>query len=113
MLSKKDLESIRTIIQEELKEALTCEVQYEKFDKERGMKELKTEKWFLPEWLMYHQPELIGAIRGMQADVGKTNNRILDISNLISTYTFVPDDTKKIIKEEVIQIEIEGNPCKQ
>ena len=48
MLSKKDLNEIRTIIQEELKAALTIEVQYEKFNKDKGAKELKIEKHFLP-----------------------------------------------------------------
>jgi len=79
MLSKKDLDQIRTIIQEELKAALTIEVQYEKYDKEKGMKELKTEKHFLPEWLVDLQPYLIGALRGMQEDCNKVNNKTLDI----------------------------------
>lgn len=118
MLSKKDLDNIRTIIQEELKEALTIEVQMEKFDKERGMKELKTEKRFLPEWLVYLQPELIGVLQGLQVDIGKARNKmigtaenvglliqIISQSEQFLDYKFVPDTVEKIAKEEVALIE--------
>lgn len=122
MLSKNDKkwikETIQQIIQQELKEALTIEIQYEKFDKKRGIKELKTEKHFLPEWLAYYQPELIGAIQGMQVDIGKARNKMIGTAEnvrllieIISQaeqfldYKFVPGTVKEIIKEEVAQIE--------
>lgn len=118
MLSKKDLDNIRTIIQEELKEALTIEVQLERFDKERGIKELKWEKRFLPEWLAHYQPELIGVLQGLQVDMGKARNKmigtaenvglliqIISQSEQFLNYKFVPGTVEKIVKEEVALIE--------
>jgi len=87
MLSKKDLEQIRTIIQEELKAAFTVEIQYEKFDKDKGIKELKTEKHFLPEWLVDFQPHLIGALRGMQEDSNKANNKMIGTAANVKALT--------------------------
>ncbi len=78
MLSIADKNRIRSIVQQELKEALTCEVQYEKFDKERGFKEVKNEKVFLPEWWVRYLPEFLGAMRGLQSDTNKANNRMMD-----------------------------------
>ena len=40
MLSKKDLSNIRTIIQEELKDALNIGIKHDKFDKNTGIKEV-------------------------------------------------------------------------
>ncbi len=119
MLSKKDLIQIRTIIQEELKAALTIEIQYEKFDKNKGMKELIVKEFHLSVWLAEQFPNLVGALRGMQADTGKTNNRILTIIDnlkiinktmLDSEKSFkviasMSDKVKEIQQEDIIQIE--------
>ena len=121
MLSKKDYDQIRTIIQEELKAALTIEVQYEKFDKDKGVKELKTEKHFLPAWLVDLQPYLIGALRGMQEDVNKCNNKsigiidnvkvlsqiMIDNENALKCISAMSDKIKEVPQEDIIQIESE------
>ncbi len=98
MLSKKDLEQIRTIIQEELKEALTVEVQYEKFDKIKGMKELKIEKHFMPAWIMDWQPHLIGALRGLQEDANKTNNKMVKTSEVVDKLKNIMLQTEDSLK---------------
>jgi hypothetical protein len=114
MLSKKDLKQIRTIIQEELKAAFTVEIQYEKYDKDKGMKELKTEKHFLPEWLVDLQPHLIGALRGMQEDTNKANNKMINTADNVNKMTeimLLAENSMKCIAalsdktKEVIQIE--------
>ena len=119
MLSKKDLTQIRTIIQEELKAAFTVEIQYEKYDKDKGIKELKTEKWFLPEWLVDLQPHLIGALRGMQEDTNKCNNKSIGIidnvklltnimiqaENSLKCISAMSDKMKQIPKEDIVEIE--------
>lgn len=74
MLSKSD----KKWIKETIYEALTCEVQYEKFDKERGFKEVKNEKVFLPEWWVRYLPEFLGSMRGLQEDTNKANNKMMD-----------------------------------
>lgn len=78
MLSIANKNWIRSTIQQELKEALTCEVEYERFNKERGLKELKNEKVFLPEWWVRYLPEFLGAMRGLQSDTNKANNRMMN-----------------------------------
>jgi len=122
MLSKKDLEQIRTIIQEELKAAFTVEIQYEKYDKEKGMKELKTEKWFLPEWLVDLQPHLIGALRGMQEDTNKANNRMKNTADNVNKMTeimLLAENSMKCIAalsdktKEVLQIESNDSGLRQ
>jgi len=119
MLSKKDLDQIRTIIQEELKDALTIEIKYEKFDKEKGMKELITKKFHLPVWLADQFPHLTGALRGMQADTNKANNRMIDTAvnvqmfnqimldneNALKCIASISDKVKQIPQEELLQIE--------
>jgi len=114
MLTKKDLTQIRTIIQEELKAAFTVEIQYEKFDKDKGIKELKTEKHFLPEWLVDLQPYLIGALRGMQEDTNKANNKMINTADNVKQLTGImiqAEDSLKCIAaisdktKEVVQIE--------
>ncbi len=119
MLSKKDLKEIRTIVQEELKEALTIKIQYEKYNKEKGMKELMVKDFHLSVWLAEQFPDLVGALRGMQKDTGKTNNRILTITDnlkivnktlLDSEKSFkviaaIGDKIKEIQQEDIIEIE--------
>ena len=118
MLSKKDLDQIRIIIQEELKAAFTIEIQYEKYDKEKGMKELKIEERFLPEWLVDLQPYLIGALRGMQEDCNKVNNKsigiidnikalsqiMIDNENVLKCLASISDRTKEISSENIVKI---------
>lgn len=118
MLSPKDKKFIKETIQQELKEALTCEVEYEQVDKEKGWKKVKTEKVFLPEWWIKYLPDFMGAMRGLQVDIGKARNKmigtaenvrlLIDIisqSEQFLDYKFVPGTVKKIVKEEVAQIE--------
>jgi len=119
MLSKKDLQQIRSIISEEINNALSIEIQYEKFDKEKGMKELIKKKFHLSVWLAEQFPDLVGALRGMQEDVNKSNNKIthvtdnlkiinkilIDNQNAFNCIAKISDRVKEIPQEDIIQIE--------
>ncbi len=98
MLSKKDYDQIRTIIQEELKSALTIEIQYEKFNKDKGMNELIKKEFHLSVWLADQFPYLVGALRGMQEDVNKSNNRMCDTAGAVKLLTDIMIQTESSLK---------------
>jgi hypothetical protein len=77
-LSKKDKEWLRKAIREEMIEVLTVEIEYEKPLKEEGRYTYRNEKHFIPFWWAEHLPQFVGAMRGLQADVGKSNNQMAD-----------------------------------
>ena len=119
MLTKKDLEKIRKIIQEELKAALTIEIQYEKTDKEKGLRESITKEFHLPVWLADQFPHLTGALRGMQEDCNKANNKMINTAENVKQLTeimiqaensmkciaAISDQIKEISQEDIVQIE--------
>ena len=78
MLDKQDKQWLENTIERKITEALTVEVQYEKFDKERGLKELKTEDVYLPVWWVQYLPEFMGSFRGLQEDVNKASNKMMN-----------------------------------
>ena len=106
MLSKSDLNKIRTIIQEEtrtivqeeLKAALTIEIQYEKFDKDKGMKEALTKKFHLSVWLADQFPYLTGALRGMQEDTNKANNKMRNTAENVKKLTDIMIQAESSLK---------------
>lgn len=98
MLSRKDLDQIRIIVQEELKAALTIEIQYEKTDKEKGLRELITKEFHLPVWLADQFPHLTGALRGMQEDCNKVNNKSMDIIDNVKALSQIMIDNENVLK---------------
>ena len=71
MLSKSDKEFIKDTI----KEALTVKVQMERFNKDTGIKEIKIETVYLPEFLVDYFSHLEGALRGVQETTDHVKNR--------------------------------------
>ena len=80
MLTKADKEFITKTIHE----ALTVNIQYERFNKERGLKELKTEDVFLPNFWVQYLPEFMGALRGMQETTDHTKNRACETKEAVA-----------------------------
>lgn len=81
MLTKGDKEFIREAIREEVVEALTIEWTLEKVRDEKtgqplAVKELKKEKVFIPSVFIQLMPYLEGAMRGVQKDIEKNNDKI-------------------------------------
>lgn len=78
MLSKKDKEDIRTIIQEELKFALVRTVTVEYGPRKQGDPEkvIKEEEWNILDWFVVYAPKIEAALRGLQADVDRTVNSV-------------------------------------
>ena len=79
MLSKNDLNKIRGIIREELKEAFTIEMVMEKKRDEKtgqplAVPDIKKIKVWLPEEWARHIPYFEGALRGMQETSDKAKN---------------------------------------
>lgn len=72
MLTRKDKDFIINAI----KEALSVEVQMERFDRINGVWEHKQEKVYLPELWVEYLPKYTGAIRGIQEDVDHMKNDI-------------------------------------
>ena len=119
MLSKKDLSNIRTIIQEELKDALTIGIKHDKFDKNTGIKEVIIKEFHLTVWLADQFPYLVGALRGMQSDTNKANNRMIstadsvkalnkimiDNENALKCIAALNDKVKEIDQEDILTIE--------
>ena len=85
MLDKQDKIWLENTIERKIQEALTVEVQYERFDKEKGMKELKVEKEYLPVWWVEYLPGFLGATRGLQEDINKNNNKISKMDTKVSS----------------------------
>ncbi len=80
MLSKTDREDIREIIREELKTALFTTITVERGPEKNGDPEkvVKEEEWNVLHFLAAYLPQIQGALRGMQEDTNKANNRSIE-----------------------------------
>jgi len=102
MLTKKDKEEIRRIVREELKEALFRRIAIERGPRQQGDPEkvVKEEEWNVLDFLAVYLPRVEGALRGVQEDVDKTKNRVLENSAKIQvvgeTLLGLEDSAKKI-----------------
>ena len=85
MLSKKDLEAIRGIIREELKDALVRTVTVERGAEKQGDPEkvIKEEQWNVLDFMAAYLPKVEGSIRGMQEDVDKTKNQVHQMTGIM------------------------------
>ena len=78
MLSKRDKEEIRNIIQGELKEALCRTITIERGPRQQGDPEkvVKEEQWNVLDFLATYLPRIEAALRGMQEDVDHAKNGV-------------------------------------
>jgi len=78
MLSKKDKEEIRRMIQEELKAALFRKITIERGPRKQGDPEkvIKEEDWNVLDFLAAYLPRIEAAMRGMQEDLDHTKNKV-------------------------------------
>ena len=85
MLSKKDLEAIRKIIREELKDALVRTVTVERGPETQGDPEkvIKEEEWNVLDFMAAYLPKVEGSVRGMQEDVDKTKNQVHHMAGIM------------------------------
>lgn len=88
MLTKSDKQFIRDVIKQEVEAALTVEWTIEKVRDDKtgqplAVKETKTENIFIPAEFIRMMPYLEAAIRGVQQDIEKNNNKINDMGNQI------------------------------
>jgi len=85
MLSKKDLQAIRTIIQEELKELVMRDIVMEKAPRKPGDPPKHTEKLTVNviDEIAKYMPHVEGAIRGVQHDVNVNNNSQLAVAKTL------------------------------
>lgn len=79
MLTKGDRQAIRTMIREELKDALCRKITIERGPRQQGDPEkvVKEEEWNVLDFLAVYLPKIEGALRGMQEDVDKTSNKVM------------------------------------
>jgi len=90
MLSNKDKKWITAAIREAVIGALTVEWTVEKVRDEKtgqplAVTEKKTEEVFIPSVFLQMLPYHEGALRGMQEDLNKNNNKINDMDNKLSS----------------------------
>ncbi len=85
MLSKKDLQAIRLIIQEELTALVMRDVVMEKAPRKPGDPPKHTEKLTVNviDEIAKYMPYVEGAVRGMQADVEQNTNSVTKLGNAI------------------------------
>ena len=78
MLSKKDKEEIRQMIQEELKAALFRKITIERGPRKQGDPEkvIKEEEWNVLDFLAAYLPRIEASMRGMQEDLDHTKNKV-------------------------------------
>lgn len=85
MLSAKDLEKIRDIVDEIVKDRLTVkEITVERLDLPSGKIERKTVDIYIPEWIAAELPNLSGALRGMQETVDHAKNNSFKVAVAIN-----------------------------
>lgn len=79
MLTKKDKDEIRRIIQEELKGALCRMITIERGPRQQGDPEkvIKEEQWNVLDFMAAYAPRIEAALRGMQEDVDHAKNSVL------------------------------------
>ena len=117
MLKEKDKEFIKQSIKDGIQEALTVEWTVEKVRDEKtgqplAVKETKKEKVFIPSVFIQLMPYLEGALRGMQKDVNKNNNKVENMQNQIQVIGSImaqTEDSLKIIaviSDHIKQLEI-------
>lgn len=101
-MKEKDREEIRQLIREELKEALVRTVTVEYGPRKQGDPEkvIKEETWNVLDWFVTYLPRIEAALRGMQADIDKTKNRVLEQQEMIkvvgNTLLAMESSAKKI-----------------
>jgi hypothetical protein len=105
MLTKKDLDKIRTVVRDEL---TIKEVTVERINKETGATELKTVDLYLPEWIAAELPHLSGALRGVQETSDNVKNNFGKLARAVRVSMEVLEEN--IIKQlnqdaEVLKIE--------
>jgi len=101
MLSKGDRNWIKKTIQEEFKEALLWKITVDKGIRKPGDVErhYETEDVNVLAFLAKYLPFVEGALRGMQEDADKTNNKILDLPiKLESIASILMDSESTLIK---------------
>lgn len=102
-LSKEDKEWLLISIKKIVVEALTVEMEFEKVrDDKSGQPlakpEMKKEEVFLPSAILQMLPYHEGALRGMQIDVNKNNNKINDLDNKIGIIGDILNQTENSLK---------------
>ena len=100
MLSKSDLNKIREIIREELKEAFTMEKKRdEKTGQPLAVPEIKKIKVWLPEEWARHIPYFEGALRGMQETSDKAKNNSIKAFHGVAAIAQILRAIEKPIKK--------------
>lgn len=104
MLSKKDKEWIEEIIERKVYDALTVKMRMEKVRDEKtgqplAVKETKEEDVFLPAMLVQLISFNEGALRGMQEDMNKNNNKIEDFDTKLNAIAQIVIDTEDSLKK--------------
>jgi hypothetical protein len=79
-MKDKDKEEIRKIVQDELKLALCRKITIERGPSQQGDPEkvIKEEEWNVLDFMAAYAPRIEAALRGMQADVDRTKNKVLE-----------------------------------
>ena len=104
MLSKSDLNKIREIIREELKEAFTIEMTMEKKRDEKtgqplAIPEINKIKVWLPEEWARHIPYFESALRGMQETSDKAKNNSIKAFHGVAAIAQILRAIEKPIKK--------------
>lgn len=121
MLSKKDLDQIRNIVQEELTNYLIRTVEVEKGPRKQGDPEKSVEIQTINalDWIIHYMPLIEGALRGVQEDTNRANSKMINTSETVEalsaimlqteqslkTISFISDGMKQINNIEVKQLE--------
>ena len=105
MLSKKDKEEIRAIIQEELKAALVRTVTIERGPRQQGDPEkvVRDEQWNVLDFFAAYAPKIEAALRGMQEDVDKASNKVDLVGGILTELSGALISIDKVSKR------LEGN----
>ncbi len=103
MLSNKDKQWITAAIREAVIGALTVEWTVEKVKDDKtgqplAVAEKKTEEVFIPSMILQMLPYHEGALRGMQQDLNKNNNKINDMDNKLSSVGNILIQTENSLK---------------
>ena len=103
MLSNKDKQWIKEAIKEVVVDSLTVEWTIEKVRDEKtgqplAVPERITEKVFIPSAFLQILPYHEGALRGVQEDMNKNNNKINDMNNKLSSVGNILLQTENSLK---------------
>jgi len=96
MISKKDENRLREMIQQELKAALYRKITIEHGPRNQGDPEkvIKEEEWNVLDFLCVYLPKIEAALRGMQEDLDHTKNNLVANNNAL-----------KVVGEALISME--------